>query len=131
MSKMKDQVIEEIKRLCGRVERMPGVGYSFWINNTLCLYLCYKGNESLRFVIPNLATTTEDNKNMMLDMVNHVNREVKYIKAALLDNGSLKITYDHKVFSKENPREVVSHIIKALDFASGYIREKIEKEHKN
>ena len=50
---------------------------------------------------------------------------IKYIKAALLDNGSLTLTYDHKVMKGEKPQDYVPHIINALDFASNYIIEKI------
>lgn len=125
---MKDQVIEEIKRLCGKVEWMPGLGYCFMINNMLCLYVYYRRNDSLRFAIPYLATTTVENKEKMMNLINQTNREVKYIKAALLDNGSLTLTYDHKMVSGEKPKDVVPHIVKALDFASRYIKEKIENE---
>jgi hypothetical protein len=122
---MKDQVLEEIKRLCGKVEWMPGLGHCFLINNTLCLYMYCKGTDSLRFAIPYLAKATENNKIKMMDLVNQTNREVKYIKAALLDNGSLTLTYDHKVIKGEKPRDYVPHIINALGFASNYIIEKI------
>jgi hypothetical protein len=125
---MKDQVIEEIKRLCGKVEWMPGLGYYYMINDTLCLYMYCRGNGSLRFAIPYLATTTDDNKEKMMTLINQANREVKYIKATLLDNGSLTLTYDHKMVSGEKPKDVVPHIIKALGFASSYIKEKIEND---
>ena len=61
----------------------------------------------------------------MMNLVNQTNREVKYIKAALLDNGSLTLTYDHKMIKGEKPQDFVPHIIDALDFASNYIIEKI------
>ena len=114
---MKNQVIEEIRRLCGKVEWMPGLGHYFLINNTLCLYMYCKGTGSLRFAIPYLAKATEDNKSKMMDLVNQTNREVKYIKAALLDND--------KVMKGEKPQDFVPHIINALGFASNYIIEKI------
>ena len=124
---MKDQVIEEIKRMCGKVEWMPGLGHYFLLNNTLCLYMYCKGTSSLRFAIPYLAKATENNRSKMMDLVNKTNREVKYIKAALLDNGSLTLTYDHKVMKGEKPQDYVPHIINALDFASSYIIEKIRE----
>jgi len=43
----------------------------------------------------------------------------------LLDNGSLTLTYDHKVMKGEKPKDFVAHIINALSFASNYIVEKI------
>lgn len=124
---MNDQVIEEIKRLCGKVEWMPGFGNCFLINNILCLYMYSKGSESLRFVIPYLAKATKDNKRQIEAMVNQANREVKYIKATMLDNGSVTLTYDHKVMKGEKPQDFVPHIIEALGFASNYIIQKIEK----
>lgn len=125
---MKDQVIDEIKRLCGKVEWMPGLGHCFMINNRLCLYMYCKGADSLRFAIPYLANASDENKEKMMTLINQINREVKYIKATLLDNGSLTLTYDHKMVSGEKPRDIVPHIIKALEFASGYVKEKIENE---
>lgn len=123
---MKDQVIEEIKRLCGKVEWMPGIGHCFLIKDTVCMYMFCADSNSIRFAIPYLAKATKNNKEKMLDLVNKTNREVKYIKAALLDNGNLTLMYDHKIVEGEKPCNYVHHIIRALEFASGYIEEKIK-----
>ena len=125
---MNDQVIEEIKRLCGKVEWMPGMGYCFMIKDTLCLFFHCKRTNSLRFTMPYLADATDENIERMMELINQANREVKYIKATLLDNGSLTLTYDHKMVSGEKSKDVIPHIIKALDFASSYIRNKIENK---
>jgi len=79
---MKDQVVEELKRLCGKVEWMPGLGHYFLINSTLCVYMFCKGTDSLRFTIPYLAKATENNKSKMMDLVNQTNREVTYHQCA-------------------------------------------------
>lgn len=125
---MKDQVIDEIKRLCGKVEWMPGVGHCFMIKDTLCLSFHCKRTNSLRFTIPYLADAADENVERMMELINQANREVKYIKVTLSDNGSLTLTYDYKMVSGGKPKEVIPHIIKALDFASSYIRNKIENK---
>lgn len=123
---MKDQVIDEIKRLCGKVEWMPGVGHYFVIKDALCLFFRCKRTNSLRFTIPYLTDVTDENVERMMELINQTNREVKYIKATLLENGCLTLTYDHKMASGEKTEDVIPHIIKSLGFALSYIKEKIQ-----
>lgn len=122
---MKDLVLEEIERHCGKVEWMPGFGHCFMLNQTLCLYMYCKNIGSMRFVIPSLLTAESDNMDEIMELVNQANREVKYIKTTILDNGCLTLTYDHKMVTGEKPEDIVPHIIKALAFASEYIKNKI------
>lgn len=79
----------------------------------------------MRFVIPSLLTAESDNMDEIMELVNQANREVKYIKTTILDNGCLTLTYDHKMVTGEKPEDIVPHIIKALAFASEYIKNKI------
>lgn len=126
---MEDHVIEEIRRLCGQVKWMPGLGHCFLIKDVLCLFFHDKRADSLRFTIPYLANATDENVEKMMELINQANREVKYIKATLLENGCLTLTYDHKIVSGEIVSEVVPHIIKTLDFSLSYIRKKITPQN--
>ena len=75
----------------------------------------------IRFSIPHLTLVDNDNEKRIATAINETNREVKFIKVMLLDNGSVSLNYDHKITEGEQINEIVAHIIKALDFASYYI----------
>lgn len=75
--------------------------------------------------IPHIMKVELDNMNEVKVAVNSTNRELRFIKAVILNNGSVSICYDHKITKNENIAEVVSHIIKTLDFASNHLKKKI------
>ncbi len=53
--------------------------------------------------------------------VNETNREVKFIKAMVLNNGSISLNYDHRINNGEDIGEIVENIIKTLYIASEYL----------
>lgn len=53
--------------------------------------------------------------------VNETNREVKYIKVVVLNNGSISLNYDHKLNNEEKCSETVVHMITTLYAASEYL----------
>ena len=53
---------------------------------------------------------------------------VKFIKVIRLDCGSVSLNYDYKTSSDETAEAIVSHIITALDFASAYLLNRLERK---
>ena len=50
---------------------------------------------------------------------------MKYIKAVILDGGSVAVNYDHHVAEGDDVGAIVGHVIKALDFACYYLLRKL------
>ena len=100
---MNNQIIEEIKRKSEKVRIL--------------------GNGWCQFIV---ANRNHYSSKCITAAVNETNREVKYIKAVMLRNGSISLTYDHKINGEENLEELVSHIIDTLSAASGYLIKKIQ-----
>ena len=67
---------------------------------------------------------------MLNEAVNDANRNVKFIKALFSDRDEIKVSldYDHKITEKESAKEIVPHIIKTLDFAVGYFKERVREK---
>ena len=81
----------------------------------------------LRFCIPHLVKESEYDELRLSEAINATNRNVKFIKAVKLDCGSVSLDYDHKTTPDETAATIVPHIINALDFASTYLLNKLEK----
>ena len=85
----------------------------------------------IRFSIPHICKVCEYDRVRVETIINETNREVKYIKAVILDNGSISINYDHKISKGENASDIVSHMIKTLYTASEYLIQKLRTRKKH
>lgn len=125
---MKDPVIEEIKRQCGTV-RMLNKGWCHFVYRHLhYMYIPDDANGMIRLSIPHVVNSKEYNKDVVDAAVNETNREVKFIKAMVLNNGSISLNYDHRISNGENVSEIVEHIIKTLYIASEYLVLKLKSK---
>lgn len=123
---MNNQIIEEIKRKSEKV-RILGNGWCQFIFHQLhYVLMTSKDDDMIRISIPHVANRNHYSSKSITAAVNETNREVKYIKAVMLRNGSISLTYDHKINGEENLEELVSHIIDTLSAASGYLIKKIQ-----
>ena len=118
---MKDPVIEEIKRQCGKVRVLNNGWCHFVYHHLHDLNIPDNANEMIRISIPHVVNSKEYKKEEVDAAVNETNREVKFIKVMVLDNGSISLNYDHRISNNENVSEIVEHIIKTLYIASEYL----------
>lgn len=118
---MKDPVIEEIKRQCGKVRVLNNGWCHFVYHHLHYLNIPDNANEMIRISIPHVVNSKEYKKEEVDAAVNETNREVKFIKVMVLDNGSISLNYDHRISNNENVSEIVEHIIKTLYIASEYL----------
>lgn len=125
---MKDSVIEEIKRQCGTV-RILNKGWCHFVYRHLhYLYIPDDANGMIRISIPHVVNSKEYNKEEVDAAVNETNKEVKFIKAMMLNSGSISLNYDHRISNGENVSEIVEHIIKTLYIASEYLVLKLKSK---
>ena len=125
---MKDQVIEEIKRQCGKVRVLNNGWCHFVYHHLHYLYIPDDTNGIIRLSIPHVVNSKEYKKEEVDSAVNETNREVKFIKAMILNNGSITLNYDHRISYGENIREIIEHIIRTLYIATEYLILKLKSK---
>lgn len=118
---MKDQVVAEIKRQCGTMRVLDNGWCHFVFRHLHYLNIPDDANEMIRISIPHVVNSKNYKKENVDVAVNETNREVKFIKAMVLNNGSISLNYDHRISNGEDIGEIVEHIIKTLYIASEYL----------
>ena len=124
-----EEIVNEIRRMCGQTILMPSLGWHFKYNGQVYFYVVGKDEGMICFCIPFVAGLSSNDKELLKEAVNETNRNVKFIKALLSEKDDAKVSldYDYKITDKESAKEIVPHIIKALDFAVGYFKERSEE----
>ena len=125
-----EEIVNEICRMCGQTILMPSLGWHFKYKEQVYIYVVGKDEGMIRFCIPFVAGLSSQDRELLKEAVNDTNKNVKYIKAMLSENDEVKVSldYDHKVADNESAKEIVPHIIKALDFAVGYFKERVREK---
>ena len=125
---MKEQVVEEIKRMCGKVRMLNNGWYHFVYKHLHFVNIPDENNNMIRISIPHICKDVEYGKKKLEKAINETNREVKYIKAMILGNGSISLNYDHKISDGERACDIVPHMIKTLYYASEYLMFKLQTQ---
>ena len=114
--------------MCGNVKFMPSLGWHFKYKEQVYFYVAGKDESLIRFCIPFVTRLPLHDKELLKNAVNETNRNVKFIKALLSEKDETKVSldYDHKITDEESAKDIVPHIIKALDFAVGYLEERVK-----
>ena len=125
-----EEIVNEIRQVCGQTILTPSLGWHFKYNGQVYFYVVGKDEGMIRFCIPFVAGLSSQDKELLKDVVNDTNKNVKYIKAMSSENDEVKVSldYDHKITDNESAKEIVPHIIKALDFAVGYFKERVREK---
>lgn len=124
---IQSDIKKEITRLCGKTNKVSSFGWHFTHNDLHYFYPPDKDDKYIRITIPHILKV-EENMSEVTAAINETNREVKFVKVVILNNGSVSISYDHKIAENENIEDIVSHIIKTLDFASNHLKKKISEK---
>lgn len=123
-----EEIVNEIRKKCGEVELLPTMGWYFTYNGRHYFYLTGKDDSMIRFCVPHLVKAEDYDKGLLAESINETNRNVKFIKAVRLECGSVSLNYDHKTADNEPMERTVPHIINALDFASVYFLDRLNKK---
>ena len=124
-----EEIVNEIRRMCGQTILMPSLGWHFKYNGQVFFYVVGKDESMIRFCIPFVAGLFSNDKEMLKNAVNETNRNVKFIKALLTEKEETKVSldYDHKITDQESVKDIVPHIIKSLDFAVRHLEERVRE----
>ena len=112
--------------MCGNIEEIPQIGWHFMYNANHYFYILSKQNSELHISMPHVANSSDYDINKLTDVINKTNLNVKFVKAILLESGSVSLDYYHKMNPKEQVANIIPHIIGALDFASNYFKKRLE-----
>ena len=125
-----EEIVNEIRQMCGQTILMPSLGWHFKYNGQVYFYVVGKDESMVRFCIPFVARLPLYDKELLKEAVNETNRNVKFIKALLSEKDETKVSldYDHKITDLEYAKDIVPHIIKTLDFAVGYFKERVREK---
>ena len=125
-----EEIVNEIRQMCGQTILMPSLGWHFKYNGQVYFYVVGKEESMVRFCIPFVARLPLYDKELLKEAVNETNRNVKFIKALLSEKDDAKVSldYDHKITDLEYAKDIVPHIIKTLDFAVGYFKERVREK---
>lgn len=125
-----EEIVSEIRKMCGQTLLMPSLGWHFKYNGQVYFFVVGKDESMIRFCIPFVAGLLSNDKELLKEAVNETNRNVKFIKALLSekDNAKVSLDYDHKITDIESVKDIVPHIIKSLDFAVRYLEERVREK---
>lgn len=125
-----EEIVNEIRRMCGNVKFIPSLGWHFKYKKQVYFYVVGKDETMIRFCIPFVVGLPLQNKEQLKEAVNDTNKNVKYTKALLSgkDEAKVSLDYDHKITDKESTKNIVPHIIKTLDFAVVYLVERVREK---
>lgn len=129
MNMKQEEIVNEIRRMCGQTISMPSLGWHFKYKEQVFFYVVGKDDSMIRFCIPFVAGLLSNDKELLKEAVNETNRNVKFIKALLSEKDDAKVSldYDHKITDQESAKDIVPHIIKSLDFAVRYLEERVRE----
>ena len=119
-----EEIVNEIRQMCGQTILMPSLGWHFKYNGQVYFYVVGKDESMIRFCIPFVAGLSLYDKELLKETVNETNRNVKFIKALLSEKDDAKVSldYEHKITDLESAKDIVPHIIKSLDFAVRFLK---------
>lgn len=125
-----EEIVNEIRQMCGQTILMPSLGWHLKYNGQVYFYVVGKDESMVRFCIPFVARFPLYDKELLKEAVNETNRNVKFIKALLSEKDDAKVSldYDHKITDLVYAKDIVPHIIKTLDFAVGYFKERVREK---
>lgn len=111
-------VVQQVKQKCRMVKPIGKGWYQSIYHHLYFAHKLDKVNGILRITIPHVAKSSDYNIEKLISAINETNCEVRYIKATILPNGSISISYDHKIADGEIASIIVPHMISTLYIAS-------------
>lgn len=110
----KKVILEKLEEFGFSVEEIPEFGYVFNYEGINLLYTPDDDDEDfLRFSVPNIFDVTEDNRGLVLDIINDTNLKIKYGKVGVYGT-NVWASYEHRIFNDDNIEEVVEHCLLVL-----------------
>ena len=120
-------ILNQIETLCGNTTLLENGWHHFVYHQLHYVNIPDCKNGMIRISIPHICKDSEYERKELEKVINETNREVKYIKVMILENGSVSLNYDHKISDEERACDIVPHMIKTLYGASEYLMLKLHQ----
>lgn len=122
------EILNQVEKLCGSTTLLENGWHHFVYHHLHYVNIPDCKNGMIRISIPHICKKSDYDKKRLEVIINETNREVKYIKVMILENGSISLNYDHKISEGDKASEIVPHMIKTLYSASEYFMFKLQAE---
>ncbi len=125
-----DEVVASLKELATNLKYFAGVGWWYFkYDDYQMVYIPDSHSSNLiRICIPHFDSIGHYESEQLSTAINETNREVKYVKVIVLDNGCISINYDHKYDNGNDLYLILYHILKTLCFAAEYLTNKLSEK---
>ena len=131
--KAEDVVVRELVKLGAKsVQFMPNGWWSFVYNGWEMLYIpSRKGAvyDNLRICIPAFNASGRNRGDLLSGAINGLNRNIRFVKAVILDNDAICINYDHKCTGDDDLTGIVAHMLKVLSFSAEYMQSELVNDN--
>ena len=123
-----NDIVNQVEKLCGSTTLLENGWHHFIYHHLHYVNIPDCKNGMIRISIPHIGKDSDFEGKMLETVINETNREVKFVKAILLKNGSISVSYDHKISAGERASDIVPHMIKTLYSASEYLMFKLQTQ---
>ena len=84
------------------------------------LFLPDDDEKCVMMAVPNIFGVDDENRMLVYETANELNNSMKFLKAGILSNESVWLTYEHFLGSNEVSEEIVEHMIRLL--GAGFVK---------
>ena len=122
----KEKVLNQLEELGFALEEAGEYGYFFKFEGLNVLYMPDDDDENfMRFAVPNIYDVTEENKALVLEVVNNTNMTIKYSKTCVFSD-DVWIFYEYRLFGEDNLEDIIEHSMRLLQATFCLFHRKIE-----
>ena len=122
----KEKVLAQLEELGFALEEAGEYGYFFRFEGLNVLYMPDDDDENfLRFALPSIYDVTEENKDLVLEVVNNTNMAIKYSKTCVFGD-DVWVFYEYRLFGEDNLKGIIDHSMRLLQATFFLFHRKIE-----
>ena len=122
----KEKVLAQLEELGFALEEAGEYGYFFRFEGLNVLYMPDDDDENfLRFALPSIYDVTEENKDLVLEVVNNTNMAIKYSKTCVFGD-DVWVFYEYRLFGEDNLKGIIEHSMRLLQATFFLFHRKIE-----
>lgn len=122
-------IVTQLNELSSDVRLIPWSGwYFFTFRSYKMVYIPDDSNSMIRICIPFFDSIKRYNRDIFISAIEETNREVKYVKVIVLDNGKIALNYDHKLDMSNTSALILKHMLSSLFYAAEHLKRKILKK---
>ena len=122
----KEKVLAQLEELGFALEEAGEYGCFFRFEGLNVLYMPDDDDENfLRFALPSIYDVTEENKYLVLEVVNNTNMTIKYSKTCVFGD-DVWVFYEYRLFSEDHLEDIIEHSMRLLQATFFLFHRKIE-----